>query len=547
MPTDNVLYYGDNLDVMRRYLKDESVDLCYLDPPFNSKQDYNAFFDEQDGTRAAAQIKAFDDTWRWDKGSAAAYQEIVEQGGNVSQVMQAFRQFLGTNDMLAYISMMAPRLVEIRRVLKPTGSVYLHCDPTASHYLKMLMDAVFGPRSFINEISWRRSGRRSSISRIYRRAHDVILFYGKSDSYFFNICPEEKDETLSKKYTLKDDKGVHRLVPLMVSGLRNGVTGKKWRGFDPNTRGKAGMHWITTHDKLDAYDAQGLVAWPKKDGGVPQLKYYWEQNKGIPLSDFWDDIAVINSMADESLRYPTQKPLALLDRIVDASCPVGGLVFDPFCGCGTAMDAAQEAGRCWIGIDITPIAINAIKARLVDRYGRAIKEKYTVVGEPVALPDAKQLAEENPYHFQYWALGLVDARPAEEKKGADKGIDGRLYFHDESETGKTKQIIFSVKAGHTGPDHVRDLRGVIDREKAAIGVLIIMEDSTKPMRTEAASADFYVSPFGKYPRLQILTVAELLAGKTVDYPSAAQRIDKTYKKAAKAKSVTGETGSLPLQ
>ena len=530
--SDNLLYYGDNLDVMRRHVKDESVDLCYLDPPFKSDQDYNVLFAEQDGTRAAAQIKAFEDTWQWDQSSAAAYHEVVEAGGEVSQVMQAFRTFLGTNDMLAYLAMMAPRLVELRRVLKPTGSIYLHCDPTASHYLKMLMDAVFGPKSFINEVSWRRSGRRSSISRIYRRAHDVLLFYGKTSDYFFNISYEEKNETLLKKYTLRDERGIHRLVPLMVSGKRNGNTGQPWRDFDPNTRGKAGMHWVTTHDNLDEYDVKGLVAWPKKDGGVPQLKYYLDQNKGIPLADFWDDIAVINSMADESLGYPTQKPLALLDRIVEASCPPGGLVLDPFCGCGTAMDAAQESGRPWIGIDITHLAINLIRYRLQNRYGTA--SKFKVVGEPVSLPDAEQLAAQDPYQFQYWALGLVGARPAEQKKGADQGVDGRLFFHDESESGKSKQIIFSVKAGKTGPDHVRDLRGVVEREKAAIGVLICLQEPTASMAKESASAEFYASPFGKFPRIQIRTIEQLLAGKGIDYPSAAQRLDKTFKKAPKA-------------
>jgi hypothetical protein len=262
------------------------------------------------------------------------------------------------------------------------------------------------------------------------------------------------------------------------------------------------------------------------------------------MCDYWN-IPMIAGQAKERLHYPTQKPLALLRRIISASCPTDGVVLDPFCGCGTAVDAAQELGRRWIGIDITPLAINAIKGRLLGRYGESIKQEYEVVGEPTTVPDAKQLAEENPYHFQYWALGLVGARPAEEKKGADKGIDGRLFFHDETDAAKTKQIVFSVKAGHTDVSHVRDLRGVIDRENAAIGVLIVMEDATKPMRTEAASADFYVSPFGKHPRLQILTISDLLSGKGIDYPSAAQRIDKTFKKAAKATS-KDESQSLPL-
>ena len=293
-----------------------------------------------------------------------------------------------------------------------------------------------------------------------------------------------------------------------------------------------------------AYDA-GLVV-QTKPGSVPQFKRYLDKQRGRSFGDVWTDIPPINSQAQERMGYPTQKPLALLKRIIATSCPKDGMIFDPFCGCGTTVDAAQEMGFRWIGIDITHLAINAIKGRLIDRYGKEFAKQYKVVGEPVSPPDAAQLAKEDPYQFQFWSLGLVGARPDVGKKGADQGIDGVLYFHDESESGKTKKIIFSVKAGHILPTYVRDLRGVIDREKAEIGVLITMEEPSPKMRTEAASADFYISPFGKYPRLQILTVAELLAGKGVDYPSAAQRIDKTYKKAAPAKQAATEAPVLPL-
>lgn len=541
----NTLYYGDNLDILRRYVEDESVDLVYLDPPFKSNQDYNVLFAEQDGSRSAAQIKAFDDTWQWDQEAARTYQDVVEHGPEkVSKVMQAFRTFLGDNDLLAYLSMMSPRLVELRRVLKPTGSIYLHCDPTASHYLKMLLDSVFGPSNFLNEISWRRSTRRSSISKILRRAHDVILLYSKSSEYAFAVQHEEKGEKLLRKYSLQDERGPYQLVPLMVSGKRNGETGKPWRGIDPTPRGKAGMHWVTLPSKIEEYERRGLVVWTSvKGGGTPRLKYYLNQNEGVPLSDFWDDIDIINSMGNEALGYPTQKPIALLERIIQISSSEGCTVLDPFCGCGTAIHAAQQLKRKWIGIDITHLAITLIKHRLLDAFGAAAQ--YRVIGEPVSIEDAEELAGSDPYQFQWWALGLVGARPAEQKKGADKGIDGRLYFHDEPKT--AKQIIFSVKAGALHANYVRDLHGVITREKAEIGVLISLDQPTQPMRSEAASAGFYQAPYGKrHARLQLLTVAELLAGKGIDYPAQEARRDVTFKQAPKAKGEKAENQDLPF-
>ena len=489
---ENVLYYGDNLDILRRHIADESVDLIYLDPPFNSKATYNVLFAEQNGSRAAAQIKAFEDTWRWDEAAAKTYHEAVEAGGKVSQALQAFRLFLGDSNLLAYLAMMAPRLVELRRVLKPTGSIHLHCDPTASHYLKLLMDAVFGPAMFCNEIIWRRSQTRSSISRIYKRAHDVLFFYSRSPDYRFNMQYRRLSDASLALYTKKDDKGFHRLVPLVVSGRRGGETGKAWRGIDPNTCGRSGSHWVTIHAKLEEYDRQGLIVWPTKPGGLPQLKYYLEDNQGVPATDLWDDIELIQPSALEALGYPTQKPEALLDRIIQASSNEGDTVLDPFCGCGTTIAVAERLKRHWIGVDITHLAITLMKHRLRDTFGDQVQ--YRVIGEPVSLPDAETLAAEDPYQFQFWALGLVGARPTEQKKGSDQGIDGRLYFHDEGEGGKTKQVILQVKAGHTNVAHVRDLRGVVEREQAEIGVLITMQEPTQPMRAEAAGAGFYHSP-----------------------------------------------------
>lgn len=537
---NNVLYYGDNLKVLREHVAAESVDLVYLDPPFNSNADYNVLFSEKDGTQAASQIKAFGDTWHWDQSAALAFHEVVEAGGKVSQCMQAFRTFLNENDLLAYLSMMAPRLMELRRVLKSTGSIYLHCDTTASHYLKMLMDAIFGPENFINEISWKRSQTRSSISRSFRRAHDIILFYSCRDQYRFNMQYKPLSEGSMKLYDNEDEHGKYQAVPLLVSGKRNGETGKVWRGIDPNTKGKAGMHWVTMPAKLEDYDKRGLILWPDKKGGSPRLKYYLDQSPGVPLNDFWEDIDLISSSAAEALGYQTQKPEALLERIIGAGTSEGDMVLDPFCGCGTTIAAAQKMGRRWIGIDITHLAISLIKHRLFSAFGEGIDKAYKIIGEPEDISGAAQLAADNPHQFEWWALSLVHARPAEPKKGADKGIDGRLYFHDEGQGGETKQIIFSVKAGHTDVSHVRDLRGVLDREKAQIGVLITMQKPTQPMRTEAASAGFYKSFGGaQFPRLQIFTVRELLDGRKVEMPAWHEQ--RTFKAAPKVKGKNTES------
>jgi len=480
--TENVLYYDDNLDILWRYVKDETIDLIYLDPPFKSNQEYNVLFEERNGTRSKAQIKAFKDTWRWDQGSAEAYQQVVESGPErVSKMMQAFRTFLGENDMMAYLAMMAPRLVELRRVLKGTGSIYLHCDQTASAHLRLLMDAVFGPDNFRNEVVWHYR-RWTAAAKKFQRLHDTILFYTKTNKYIFNqlLIPYTKGSVKRKKQGV-----LHRF----------------------------------------------------KQGEEPVLVSNRElQAEGVPENDVWQ-IPFVAPSAKERLGYPTQKPEALLERLIHASSNEGDTILDPFCGCGTTIAVAQRLKRNWVGIDITHLAIGLIKHRLQDAFGQNIRKAYRVVGEPVSLTDAETLAKDDRYQFQWWALGLVGARPVEQRKGADKGIDGRLYFHDEADTtkAKTKQIIISVKSGHVSVAHVRDLRGVVEREKAQIGVLISMEEPTKPMLTEAATAGFYKSPWGtSHPVFQILTIKDLLGGKEIDYPHS-EGVNITFNKAPKAK------------
>ena len=539
MAEPNFLYYGDNLDVLRRHVKDESVDLVYLDPPFNSNANYNVLFAEH-GEKSAAQIEAFEDTWEWNTEAAAAYQETVEMGGEVANAMHAFRTLLGTSDMLAYLSMMAPRLVELRRVLKPTGSLYLHCDPNASHYLKLLLDAVFGPEQFLSEVIWKRTGTHSSANR-WGPVHDVLLMYAKKrGSQVWNrpYVPLG-EEHRRRHYSQKDADGrVYTHGELTAPGVRHGQSGAVWRGHDVTAIGR---HWMTTVERLDGLDAAGRIYFPK-DAGWPRLIRYEEDSKGRAVGDVWEDIPPINMQARERLGYPTQKPVRLLERLIDASSNPGDVVLDPFCGCGTAIDAAHALGRNWVGIDITHLAIGLIKHRLADRFGPDVSKMYGVVGEPTTVDDAAVLAKEDPFQFQAWALGLVGARVAgSDKKGGDKGIDGRLYFHEGAS--ETRQIIFSVKAGHLVPAFVRDLSGVLTREGAEIGVLISFEEPSAGMRAEAADSGFHESPWGRHPRIQLRTIRELLDGKGIDYPHVTGA-NVTHRRAQRARA--GQVESLPL-
>ena len=556
---ENVLYFGDNLDVLRRYLGDESVDLVYLDPPFNSNASYNVLFKEHDGAEAASQIQAFEDTWRWDENAARAYQETVEAGGKLSQALQAFRNLVGESDMLAYLSMMAPRLQELRRVLKPTGSIYLHCDPTASHYLKLLMDAVFGPDRFGTEIVWKRSSAHSDTKqgrKLHGHIHDIILFYTRNGEWIWNpqYTPYDPEYVDSFYRHVEDTTGRRYRLGDLTAARPGGDTSYEWRVKRRDKKGACweadlkdeylspkqgweyrglrpykGRFWAYSRANMREYAAQGRLYYSKT--GIPSYVRYLDEMPGVALQDIWSDIPPIGPGAAERLGYPTQKPVALLERIVASSTGEGDVVLDPFCGCGTTIDAAQKLGRRWIGIDITHLAINLIRHRLQDTYGEEINKTYEVIGEPTSVPDARVLAEQDPYQFQWWALGLVGARRVDQKKGADRGIDGRLYFHDEP-GGKTKQIIFSVKAGKTNVSHVRDLCHVVDREGADMGVLISMHPNTQPMRAEAADTGSYESPWGKHPKIQLLTVSELLKGVRIDMPPATG-VNVTFKKAPK--------------
>jgi DNA modification methylase len=529
----NLLYYGDNLDILRRYIKDESVDLIYLDPPFKSNQDYNVLFSERSGKRSAAQAHAFEDTWEWGIEAERTFDEVVRGGGRVSDVMQAFRRFLGTNDMLAYLAMMAPRLVELHRVLKPTGSLYLHCDPTASHSLKLLLDAIFGPANFLNEIIWKRTSAHSSAKR-YGPVHDVILFYSKTPEYYWNPLFLPYDEDYIETFFDQADPDGRRWkrTDLTGAGIRHGETGLPWRGIDVTAKGR---HWSVPPSELDKLDREGKIHWPKKKDGMPRLKQYPEDLPGVPLQDVFTDIRPMHNLSPERLGYQTQKPEALLERLVGASSKDGDLVLDPFCGCGTTIAVAEKLKRRWIGIDITHLAINLIRRRLKDAFGG--EAQFAVIGEPEDLAGARELASKDPYQLQWWALDLVDARPADQKKGADKGIDGRIPFRDEVGAADYKEVIVSVKSGHVNVAQVRDLRGVVERERAAIGLFISLEDPTQPMVAEAASAGFYHSPAydRDYPRIQLITVKALLDGTRAQLPPSLSA-GAAYKSAPRARN-----------
>jgi len=520
----NALYYGDNLDVLRESIATESVDLVYLDPPFNSNASYNVLFKTPAGVNSQAQIEAFEDAWVWGQEAEGAFDQIMRSGNtSAADLVRAMRSFLGESDLMAYIVMMAVRLIELRRVLKPTGSIYLHCDSTASHYLKLVMDSIFGALSFRSEIIWKRTGAHGSAKR-WGPIHDVILFYTKGKTYTWNKVLQDYDPAyIEKEYKHSDTTGVYRRVTLTGAGTRKGDSGLPWRGTDPT---KVGRHWavptpllqkrfpeqdvasMTTQQKLDLLDHAGLMHWPRIATGVPQLKRYLADVEGNSIQDIILDIVPLNKPDRERMGYPTQKPISLLERIVAASSTPESIVLDPFCGCGTTIHAAQKLGRSWIGIDVTHLAISLIERRLKDAFPGIAFE---VHGTPKDIGGARDLAERDKYQFQWWAISLIEAQPyGGKKKGADGGIDGLIYFRSDAKT--TERAIVSVKGGGVSVPMVRDLKGVLNREKAPIGVFLTLEPPTRPMEKEAASAGFYTLGERQYPRLQIITVEQALAG-----------------------------------
>lgn len=499
------LYFGDNLFVLRDEIKSESVDLVYLDPPFNSKRDYNLLFKTPKGHDSDAQIAAFDDTWHWGEQAEREFSELLHQENtDVSEMIQALRRFLKESDMMAYLVMMTNRLLELHRVLKPTGNLYLHCDPTASHYLKIVLDAIFTTGYFENEIIWRRQNAKGLAFTRFASNHDVILKYAKSKDRIWNPQYKEYDpeyienfykfiepET-GRRYSLGDLVNPNQDRPNLTYEFL-GIT-RVWR-------------W-TKERMQKAYD-DGLVI-QSKPGAVPREKRYLDEQEGMSVDDIWDDILPIQAQSAERLGYPTQKPLALLERIIQSSSNEGDIILDPFCGCGTAVHAAETLKREWIGIDITHLAISLIEKRMKDAFPNI---SFQIYGTPTDYEGARNLAERDKYQFQWWACSLVNAQPFQgKKKGSDSGIDGLIFFQDDNSG--AKKIIVSVKGGeHVSVTMLKDLIATVEREKAAMGLFVTLTEPTKPMITEAVTAGFYQSPKGDFPKIQILAIDDLLSGK----------------------------------
>jgi site-specific DNA-methyltransferase (adenine-specific) len=539
----NHLFYGDNLSVLRDSMKDASVDLIYLDPPFNSNASYNILFKGPAGGNSAAQIEAFDDTWHWNDSAESAYADVMRCGNAAASTMlRAMRSFLGDNDMMAYLAMMAVRLIELHRVLKPTGSLYLHCDPTASHYLKILLDAVFGAENFQNEINWKRTTTHSD-SKTWSRVADIILFYTKGQKFSWNTPREaHSDAYLASKYRYDDHdgRGVYRLDNMTSPSPRPNMT-YKWKGHESPPKG-----WRYSIETMTRLHEEGRVWYPKNKLGIvdtakrPQLKRYLNEQEGGVMGTVWTDIPPLNSQAQERLGYPTQKPVALLERILSASSNPDDVVLDPFCGCGTTVHAAQKLGRQWMGIDVTHLAIGLIEKRLREAFPDV---QFATHGVPQDIDGARDLARRGQYHeFEKWALSLIAAQPGNMgKKGADKGIDGNLFYGPKSEG----RAIVSVKAGeNVNVAMIRDLRGVIEREGAGVGVFLTLTPPTRPMITEAAGAGLcQLSGWNSVPRIQIVTIEDAmrLRDRAVNLPNRTASFKQTARD-----EVIGRQKSLDL-
>lgn len=504
----NELYFGDNLLILRDHIASESIDTVYLDPPFNSNADYNVLFKEADGTPAAPQIKAFDDTWHWSVDAATALNETMATSDyRVSEALRALEKLVGHNDMLAYLAMMAPRLVELRRVLKPTGNLFLHCDTTASHYLKILLDAVFGITHFRNEIIWKRTSGHSDAKR-FGRVHDVILFYANSDaSKWRDVFQPYDQEYVEQYYRYEDDRGKFMSGDLSAAGLQGGGYEYEWKGVK--------RVWRCPMETMRSYEADNRIYYTRN--GFPRLKRYLNESPGLPMQDVWTNVEALRSWHKEKLGYPTQKPVELVERVLRATTDEQDVVLDPFCGCGTTISAAQRLNRNWVGIDVTHLAIGLIKARLKDEFGESVQ--YLIHGEPESTTDAEALAQESRHQFEWWAVSKVGGRPFTGRKGPDSGIDGVIFIRDKGPTSNPSKALISVKSGNVSVSDVRELDSVVNRESAAIGVLVTLNRPTDAMVKEATKAGFYSSQWGTtHPRIQILTIDQIFEGKRPEYP-----------------------------
>ena len=528
--TINKLYYGDCLTIMQE-MSLASVDLIYLDPPFNSNRQYNAIYQDETGRPLPDQIEAFCDMWELDEERDRAIRAmpvLMRENGVDDATAEFWKLWMnalrGTQPrLLAYLSYMAERLLIMRRILEPTGSLYYHCDPTTGHYVKPLLDAILGHTNFRNEIVWKRTGSHNSAKR-YGPVHDTVFYYTKGNNYCWNDIRIANDEYVARRYTYTDNRG-RRFYPvsLIAAGTRNGSSGLSWRGIDVTAKGN---HWRYTVERLDKLDEQGDIYWPPR-GTMPRLKMYAEDAKGELLQDWWQDIPPINSQATERMGYATQKPLALLERIIASSSNPGDVVLDPFAGCATTMEAAHKLDRSWIGIDIAIHAIKRVaRVRLTERLGLVEGQDFTVEGVPRTVEGAQDLWERDKYHFQKWAVEQIEGFVTT-KRSADGGIDGRVYFavpHAQD----LQSMVVEVKGGaNVNIRDLRALKGVLDYDTALMAGLIVMQPlgTTKARNFARFMADAgSMEILGiEYPRMQILTVGEILEGKRFRTPTVQGR------------------------
>ena len=527
----NRLYYGDCLTVMLEW-PSNYVDLIYLAPPFNANRQYTAIYRDETGRPLPDQVEAFCDMWELDPERAQAIRAmpvLMREAGIADEVAEFWRLWLnalrGTQPrLLAYLSYMAQRLLIMHRILKPTGSLYFHCDPTVSHYVKPLLDSIFGHANFRNEIVWKRTGSHNSAKR-YGPVHDTVFYYTKTDRYCWNDIRLAYDEYVARRYTYEDDNG-RKFYPvsLIAAGTRNGASGLPWRGIDVTAKGN---HWRYTVHRLDVLDAEGDIYWPPR-GTMPRLKMYAENAKGELIQDWWNDIPPINSQAGERMGYATQKPMALLERIIKASSNPGDMVFDPFCGCATTMEAAHKLGRKWVGIDIAIHAIKRVaRIRLSERLGLVEGQDYIVEGVPRTVEGAQDLWKRDKYHFQKWAVEQVEGFVTT-KRSADGGIDGRLYFAV-PHARDLQSMVIEVKGGaNVSIRDLRALKGVLDYDTALMSGLIVMQ----PLGTvQQRNFDRFMADAGppeilgiEYPKMQLLTVAEILDGKRFATPTGSRPV-----------------------
>ncbi|HAZ64123.1 MAG TPA: site-specific DNA-methyltransferase [Armatimonadetes bacterium] len=536
----NTLYFGDNLAILREHFPAESVDLVYLDPPFNSDRNYNFIYRDLAGEGDTAQLEAFSDTWTME-GAAAEFAEVTGSSYPEGELLDALHRMLGDAPLVAYLSVMALRLRELHRVLKPTGSLYLHCDDAASHYLKLVLDAIFGPENYGNEIIWKRTSGHADAAR-YGRVHDTLLYYTAGPTATMNAVFQPYDDAYVEQYYRYRDPDGRRFMSgdASAAGLTGGGYTYAWKGV---TR-----LWRYPLETMQRLDAEGRLYYTRN--GIARVKRYLDEMPGMPAQDLWYDIEALRSWHAERLGYPTQKPLALLERIISASSNPGDLVLDPFCGCGTAVVAAQSLGRHWAGIDITSLSVTLMRQRLADAFPEAYPTPgdVPVVGLPRDLAGAQLMAAEDPYDFQFWALTLIGASPpgGTKKRGADRGIDGEIIWHD-GENQRCRAIVSVKGTSSATVTQLRELVGAVEAHKAQAGVFLTLAPPTGPMRTLAAQSGEYhlAGTDARYPRIQVLSIEQLLAGARVDLPRI-RRLDPTARAQPAGKPDDGQQ-SLGLE